>query len=70
MKTKKIKNPDRSYVHLRLTLDVCYNLNGCSIESMQMQLHKAMEFLASEGKLSGESEACVTEWDCKVERVS
>ena len=52
---------------LRLTITVSYDLNGCAVADLEKQLHDAANHLASEGLLSGETAAEVTEWDATVE---
>ena len=54
---------------MKLVITVDYNLNGVSKLEMEEQLHYAANFLASEGLLSGESEAIVSEWYETVEEV-
>ena len=51
--------------HLRLTIDVCYDLNGASVAEMEEQLLQAASRLADNGELSGYSEADVSEWDSR-----
>ena len=56
-------------VSLKLTITVNYDLNGASKAEMEEQLHHAAGFLASQGLLSGNSEATVSKWEENVEEL-
>jgi len=52
--------------HLRLTIDVHYELGRTDIRDLERVLVAAAEHLAGEGLLSGETEASVLTWDSAV----
>lgn len=59
----------KTYVDLRLTLDVEYVLNGESVQYLKECLERVAFRAASEGLLTGESVAYVEKWDSRVEEV-
>lgn len=52
--------------HLRLTIDVHYELGRTSILDLERVLIEAADHLAANGMLSGETEASVLTWDSGV----
>jgi hypothetical protein len=55
--------------HLRLTIDVWYDLNTESQDTVIKHLEQLPMFLAGEGLLSGDTDALVDEWKSGVEVV-
>lgn len=53
-------------VHLRLTIDVRYELGRTSVQDLEAALVAAADHLAKEELLSGETEASVLTWEAEV----
>jgi len=60
-------NPEPRPTHLRLTMDIHYNLNGCPINEVEERLADIPAMIAGEGMLTGASEAEVETWSSNVE---
>ncbi len=56
--------------HLRLTIDVHYELGRTGILDLERVLIEAADHLAANGMLSGETEASVLTWDSGVSEVA
>ena len=57
-----------SEAHLRLTIDVRYDLGRTDIRDLERGLVAAADHLARGGLLSGETEASVLTWEASVSR--
>ena len=53
-------------VHLRLTVDIHYELGRTDIRDLERVLVAAADHLAGNGMLSGETEASVLTWESSV----
>jgi hypothetical protein len=60
------KTMENDEVHLRLTIDVHYELGRTDVRDLERVLIAAADRLAGEGLLSGETEASVLTWDSAV----
>lgn len=59
-------------IFLRLTVDVRYEdtiRNEPKVERLKDVLLEAVDYLASNGLLSGETDATVAQWDAQVEEI-
>lgn len=56
---------ERDKAHIRLTVDIRYNLNGESAERMRGLVAELPHRLAGDGLMSGGTDAEVSEWSAK-----
>lgn len=52
--------------HLRLILDVVYELNGEPVEVLKEQLRQVASSSAGNGTMTGSTDALVESWECGV----
>jgi hypothetical protein len=60
---------DNGLVKMRLTLDVSYQPNGVSAEALADLLRAIADSAAGDGLMTGETEAEVDTWECKVQEL-
>lgn len=55
--------------HIRLVIDVTYDLQGSSVTDVEAQLRSLADTAANRGLLSGDLDAIVDDWHADIETI-